>query len=1151
MFGYRNSTVTLTNSGTIAGDDGAFFGAGGDVTNQTGGNITGVLVGLNIKGPANIANAGIILGATQTGIDLAGQGNVTNSGLVSGGKYGLLLASGDVTNQAGGVITGPSAGVEFSGAGVLSNAGLISAGNGPISFGVLVESDADVTNLAGGTITGTYALAIRGAGTVTNAGLIGGAATAGEALYIGKNALVTNQAGGSIASAGAYGIIINGAGTVINAAGATISSATASTGAYRGAALYISGPGNVTNAGAITAGGDATVGVYLEAGGLRDQRREDPGGQYGVYTAGNTTITNAAGGTISFTGNATAINKYSAVQVNGVGTVTNAGNISGAATIFAYGVRMSSGTLTNSGNIVVNGLASLAVDITGAGSVTNSGTIKGTLGVGIVTGNVTNLKTGAIAGSIEGIVMLTGTVTNAGYIGNRNGYAGIGIVKDGVIVNQAGGTISGGGFGIVGVIGNTTVTNAAGATISASGNSTTFASGFGLGVYIRSIGSITNAGTISAVGNTSGGIELRGGGTVVNTGVISGGLYGVTTAGIGLYGSTGGTVTNAGTISGGAASVVFLGNTTNVLTLETGSTLIGSAIGSAGAGATNALVLQGHGVANNVFVNFNTLTVNASGVWALNGGSTIGATSINSGDLEVGDAGHPGAVLTSPVTINAGGTLSGHGTVAGSVVDNGGTVSPGGTIGTLTISGNLTLNAGSTTDIEIAPPSQSSLLMVAGTAALGGGVDFLADPGVYRKGEQFHFLTAGAISGAFTSVVVSNGLPGSLVQGATTDTLTLLAGNFAPVGGTSNQNAVGAAVNDVPVGAGDFDAVANPLIALGPGAAQNHALDELGGEIYADTLSVGRQATRGFLATLGDRLEGAELRRRCADVRRHHRRPGGVGPGAWPLRQPQRRWQRARVQRQRRRSRLRRLRRIGRRHGRRGAELGRDQPFPAGPAAIGTLRFNPDRGLWRGALRRHGLCERRGQRRLHQWPWRAGHRLYRREPARNGRLRRDHRRPCRQPRRPHADERWVDGRTQRGDRLLQHPPGRCTGVRRGLGRPGRGRAHANGQRKPGRGPVRQRHADRPGSALGRHQDRLGARLQRRDADGGRSLPGDPGGGVQALWSRRRQGRRSVQRRPEPRRFASAQRLRPLRRVDRPGRHRADPRPRAQIPLVNP
>ena len=519
---------------------------------------------------------------------------------------------------------------------------------------------------------------------------------------------------------------------------------------------------------------------------------------------------------------------------------------------------MSSGTLTNSGNIVVNGLASLAVDITGAGSVTNSGTIKGTLGVGIVTGNVTNLKTGAIAGSIEGIVMLTGTVTNAGYIGNRNGYAGIGIVKDGVIVNQAGGTISGGGFGIVGVIGNTTVTNAAGATISASGNSTTFASGFGLGVYIRSIGSITNAGTISAVGNTSGGIELRGGGTVVNTGVISGGLYGVTTAGIGLYGSTGGTVTNAGTISGGAASVVFLGNTTNVLTLETGSTLIGSAIGSAGAGATNAVVLQGHGVANNVFVNFNTLTVNASGVWALNGVSTIGATSINSGDLEVGDAGHPGAVLTSPVTINAGGTLSGHGTVAGSVVDNGGTVSPGGTIGTLTISGNLTLNAGSTTDIEIAPPSQSSLLMVAGTAALGGGVDFLADPGVYRKGEQFHFLTAGAIIGAFTSVVVSNGLPGSLVQGATTDTLTLLAGNFAPVGGTSNQNAIGAAVNDVPVGAGDFDAVANPLIALGPGAAQNHALDELGGEIYADTLSVGRQATRGFLATLGDRLEGAD-----------------------------------------------------------------------------------------------------------------------------------------------------------------------------------------------------------------------------------------------------------------------------------------------------
>ena len=90
-------------------------------------------------------------------------------------------------------------------------------------------------------------------------------------------------------------------------------------------------------------------------------------------------------------------------------------------------------------------------------------------------------------------------------------------------------------------------------------------------------------------------------------------------------------MTNAGTISGTIASVEFAGSGASTLTLETGSALSGDAIGSTASGATNALVLEGHGTANNIFDNFNTLDVQANGNWTLGGDSTFGATTFRRG----------------------------------------------------------------------------------------------------------------------------------------------------------------------------------------------------------------------------------------------------------------------------------------------------------------------------------------------------------------------------------------------------------------------------------------------------------------------------------------------------------------------------------------
>ena len=87
-------------------------------------------------------------------------------------------------------------------------------------------------------------------------------------------------------------------------------------------------------------------------------------------------------------------------------------------------------------------------------------------------------------------------------------------------------------------------------------------------------------------------------------------------------------MTNAGTICGTTASVQFAGSGANTLTLETGSTLNGDAIGSTASGATNALILQGNGTANNNFDNFNTLNVQANADWRLGGDSTFGAATV-------------------------------------------------------------------------------------------------------------------------------------------------------------------------------------------------------------------------------------------------------------------------------------------------------------------------------------------------------------------------------------------------------------------------------------------------------------------------------------------------------------------------------------------
>jgi PEP-CTERM motif len=224
--------------------------------------------------------------------------------------------------------------------------------------------------------------------------------------------------------------------------------------------------------------------------------------------------------------------------------------------------------------------------------------------------------------------------------------------------------------------------------------------------------SLTNAGEIRN------GAVLKSGGTVTNTDTITGGNFG-------LYIAGGGAVTNSGTISGGA-SVVFAGSGTNTLTLQTGSTLVGAAYGSTASGAANALILEGHGTANNNFGNFKTLNAEGSGVWTLGGNSAFGETMVSAGTLSV-----TGALASTTLEIAANAELNDGGavTVTGAVTNRGNLTINGVTMNVVGAGGTFTQVAGGTTTLLNGGLLDPSSIVIE-RGVFGGGGSLVGDVSV-------------------------------------------------------------------------------------------------------------------------------------------------------------------------------------------------------------------------------------------------------------------------------------------------------------------------------------------------------------------------------------------------------------------------------------
>ncbi len=334
IYGYDYAWTIGNRGGVIAWDgsgtgDGVLLKAGGEVNNGIDGSRNSLIegyVGVYIKnGSGTVTNYGAIrgfgseLGADDAGVELTAGGTVTNGGKystdaqISGyvSRRGVLIegAAGTVTNY--GRIVGYAAyvGIGYTaGAGVgLAAGGVVTNGaTGTVTFGHEAEIDGPV----GIDIEGGF-------GTVTNFGEVFG---------------IQGYAGDGGIKLGAGGIVTNGS-TIANSGGQV-------EGTYFG--IDVAGAaGAIANYGRVLAGNSFGRGIYLHAGGSI------------TNGASASTYADISGGRVG-------------IEIrNGVGTVTNFGEIAGETGILVPATNTSAITVTNAGTI--DGVGGTAVQF-GAGN---------------------------------------------------------------------------------------------------------------------------------------------------------------------------------------------------------------------------------------------------------------------------------------------------------------------------------------------------------------------------------------------------------------------------------------------------------------------------------------------------------------------------------------------------------------------------------------------------------------------------------------------------------------------------------------------------------------------------------------------------------------------------------------------------------------
>ena len=555
------ANVTINGAGTLALS--GTSGWGGVTTIDAGATLQGTTS--SISGDSIVINGELAYNqATSAAVTqaISGSGNVNVSGLAAGQA---LTFNGALTNASGLDINDASS--------VIIGTGVVSTNDHAVHANV---AGATVTNLGVINATSNSYTGVRfeGAGTLVNgaagnttASIQGGSGVWGQSglLDITNYGTITGRSGNGIQSFGT--LTLNNSGTI--------------SGQFQGISATGAGGHSITNSGTITGVDNAALQLT------------------------NGTITNTTTGVISGAGN--ALNLIG----TGLFTVNNAGSITGTSTTTGMGINVSSGTLnlTNSGTIDNTANASgAAVYAYFGGTVTNSGAITalnnaisadGALTVSNA-GTITSQNAAAIqgnwgtltlnnqvGGSISGATFGVRSIhaisgSNAGTISGSNGD-GLNLANGGNFTNALGGVITG-----LGVNGWGVRNTGAALTLVNAGTIT----GRGDGVSSTASLTLTNSGTISATGFA--GVAIRGGGSLTNSGTITGGsgFYGVQNASSSTV-----TITNlsGGVIGGGSASILIDGGGATIIDLQAGSTANGgiNVFGAGGVTATIAGALNG------------------------------------------------------------------------------------------------------------------------------------------------------------------------------------------------------------------------------------------------------------------------------------------------------------------------------------------------------------------------------------------------------------------------------------------------------------------------------------------------------------------------------------------------------------------------------
>lgn len=798
------------------------------------------------------------------GVDLEGSGNTLTMGgyasissFAGSGSAGVLVTGtgNTVTLDAAAIYTAsdyaPGIDIEGNGNHVVMNDDTVISTSGFDSHGIAVNGDGNIVDL------NDRATITTGSGSA-------------QGIYLGGSDNAVNMGGASsiaVSDFAVYGIYADGNDNTITIG----DDATITANGQSSSGVYLYGIGNALDmtGGTISTTGNFGWGVRLDEHG----NTVAMSGTSSIETSGyyaNGITAYGGGNTITMTDEASIETQQSyargiylfgdedEVELGGSSTVTTHG-------LGADGIRVEGDRttieLSEEASITTTGFAGVGVYIIGDDgslALTGKARIEAQNGDAVaIEGNGVHVSLGdeaTITGNFNGIRVvgddgLFEISGNAKLSGTYDGATAIIMSGNGGEIRASGhasieGSVVIQGAGDISLSDDTSLHADSNGTVGIALNSGT--------VALHGRSSISMAGDDGTAIRVGGGtaIALDRGASIVMTGENATGI-------LGQWGVQ--TVSIAGTLSIANGKAVDLGDGDDALTLETGAHVTGVVDGG---DDTDSLTFEGEGTASADFVNFESLTVDATGIWNLTGDVTLvgaGTTAVNSGIFRVnGSLASPGGV-----TVASGATLGGTGTITGDVVNNG-TIAPGNSPGTLTIIGDVAFNSGSIFHVEITPTA-ADLLDVQGAVAIDGGT-IVTD------------LQDGVDGGAFTVLTATDGITGRFaaadgmgyIYGANSITLLVASPSTADAAFRGGANA-GLAFLDAVLGqagqgrglwaTGIYADDRREAFGASSGFEQTTRGVAMGGDVWTDDrLSVGVAA--GYLAADADvagRAGGADI----------------------------------------------------------------------------------------------------------------------------------------------------------------------------------------------------------------------------------------------------------------------------------------------------